>query len=106
MEYASIGLSCLGTIAAIATQQLAYVSTPLALSASLSLINRQRELSKANQQITRLEQLIASDSQLTIDQINIIQQSLLTGSSTPTAADDRQIADICSHDRDWLWQAQ
>lgn len=96
MEYASIGLSCLGTAVAIATQQLAYVSAPLALSASLSLLNRQRELSKANQQITSLEQLIASDSRLTIDRINIIQQSLVTVSSTPTAADNQQIADICN----------
>lgn len=96
MEYASIGLSCLGTIAAIATQQLAYVSAPLAVSASLSLINRKRELSKANQQITRLEQSIASDSRSTIDRLNIIQPSLATASLTPTAVDDRQVADIYS----------
>lgn len=96
MECASIGLSCLGTIAAIATQQIAYISAPLALSASLSLINRQRELINADRQIARLEQLIASDSQLTTDQINIIQQSLVTLSSIPTAVDDRQIAGIYS----------
>ncbi len=96
IEYASIGLSCLGTIAAIATQQLAYVSAPLALSASLSLLNRKRELSQANQQITRLEQLVASDSQSTIDRINTIQKSLATASPTPTATDDRQIVDIYS----------
>jgi phosphatidylserine/phosphatidylglycerophosphate/cardiolipin synthase-like enzyme len=96
MEYASIGLSCLGTIAAIATQQLAYVSAPLAVSASLSLINRKRELSRANQQITRLEQSIASDARSTIDRLNIIQQSLATASLIPTAADDRQVADIYS----------
>ncbi len=96
MEYASIGLSCLGTIAAIATQQLAYVSAPLALSASLSLLNRKRELSKANQQITRLEQSIASDARSTTDRINILQQSLAIIPPSPTAADDRQIADIYS----------
>jgi phosphatidylserine/phosphatidylglycerophosphate/cardiolipin synthase-like enzyme len=96
IEYASIGLSCVGTIAAIATQQLAYISAPLALSASLSLLNRKKELSKANQQITRLEQLIASDARSTIDRINIIQQSLATASLTPTAADNQQIADIYS----------
>ena len=96
IEYASIGLSYLGAIAAIATQQLAYISAPLALSASLSLINRQRELSKANQQITRLEQLIARESQSTIDLINTLQQSLATASLIPAAVDDRQIADICN----------
>jgi phosphatidylserine/phosphatidylglycerophosphate/cardiolipin synthase-like enzyme len=95
MEYASIGLSCLGSITAIATQQIAYVSAPLALSVSLSLLNRKRDLSKVNQQITRLEQLIASDTRSTIDRINILQQSLSTIPSPP-AADNQQIADIYS----------
>jgi phosphatidylserine/phosphatidylglycerophosphate/cardiolipin synthase-like enzyme len=92
MEYALIGLSCLGTITAIANQQLAYVSVPLALSVSLSLLNRKRELSKANQQITRLEQLIASDARSTIDRIDILQQSL--ANILPTAANNQQIADV------------
>jgi PLD-like domain len=95
-EYASIGLSFLGTIAAIATQQIAYVSAPLALSASLSLLNRKRELSSANQHIALLEQQLTNHHQSTIDRINIIQQSLSTASLTSTAADDRQIADIYS----------
>jgi phosphatidylserine/phosphatidylglycerophosphate/cardiolipin synthase-like enzyme len=92
-EYASIGLSCLGTIAAIATQQLAYVSAPLALSVSLSFLNRKRELSNANQHIALLEQQITSHHQSTIDRINILQQSVATSSITPTAA-EQQIADI------------
>ena len=37
-EYASVGLSVLGTVAAIVTQQIAYIATPLTLSLSLSLI--------------------------------------------------------------------
>jgi PLD-like domain len=96
MEYASIGLSCLGTIAAIATQQLAYVSAPLALSVSLSLLNRKKELSNANQQITRLEQLIASDTRSTIDRIDIIQKSLANIPPSTTAVNNQQIADIYS----------
>ena len=98
MEYAAIGLSFLGTITAIATQQIAYVSAPLAFSVSLSLRNRNRDLSKANQQITYLEQRIASDARSTIDRINIIQQSLTTVSlsTTTTAADNQQIIDIYS----------
>ena len=96
IEYAAIGLSCLGTITAIATQQIAYISSPLILSVSLSLLNRKRELSEANQQITYLAQLIASDTRSTTDQINIIQKSLATASLTATGADDQQIADIYS----------
>jgi cell division protein FtsL len=92
-EYTSIGLSCLGTIAAIATQQLAYVSAPLALSVSLSFLNRKRELSNANQHIALLEQQITSHHQSTIDRINILQQSVATSSITPTSA-EQQIADI------------
>jgi phosphatidylserine/phosphatidylglycerophosphate/cardiolipin synthase-like enzyme len=96
MEYVSIGLSCLGTIAAIATQQIAYVSAPLALSVSLSLLNRRRDLRKANQQIIRLEQQIASDTRSTIDRINVMKQSLAGTSLTTTTADNQQIADIYS----------
>jgi phosphatidylserine/phosphatidylglycerophosphate/cardiolipin synthase-like enzyme len=95
-EYASIGLSCFGTIAAIATQQIAYVSAPLALSVSLGLLNRKRELSNANQQIERLEQLIANDARSTIDRINLLQQSLSTIPLIPKPADNQQIADIYS----------
>jgi phosphatidylserine/phosphatidylglycerophosphate/cardiolipin synthase-like enzyme len=103
-EYASIGLSFLGSIVAIATQQLAYISAPLALSASLSLLNRKRELGNANQHIALLEQQLASHHQSTFDslterlcqRIDIIGQSLANVPPTPTAADDRQIADIYS----------
>jgi phosphatidylserine/phosphatidylglycerophosphate/cardiolipin synthase-like enzyme len=95
-EYASIGLSCLGTIAAIATQQIAYVSAPLALSVSLGLLNRKRELGNANQYITLLEQQLTNHHQSTIDRLNILQQSLSTIPLPPTTADDQQIADIYS----------
>ncbi len=93
-EYASIGLSFLGSIAAIATQQLAYISTPLVISASLSLLNRSRELDRANQQIIRLEQQLVSHSRSIVDRINSLQQSVLTTPLTPPAANNQQIADI------------
>ncbi len=80
----------------MATQQIAYVSAPLALSVSLSLLNRQRALSNANQQITRLEQLIASADRSTIDRIEILQQSLATVSLNSIAANNQQIVDICN----------
>ena len=95
-EYASIGLSFLGTVAAIATQQLAYVSAALALSVSLSLLNRKRDLSNTSQHIALLEQRLNSHHQSTIDRINIVQQSLSTASLTPTAVYNQQIADIYS----------
>jgi phosphatidylserine/phosphatidylglycerophosphate/cardiolipin synthase-like enzyme len=95
-EYASIGLSLFGTIAAIATQQIAYVSAPLALSVSLGLLNRKRELGNANQQIAHLEQQLISQNQSTIDRLNILQQSLVTIPLPPTTADNQQIADIYS----------
>jgi phosphatidylserine/phosphatidylglycerophosphate/cardiolipin synthase-like enzyme len=94
-EYASIGLSFLGAIAAIATQQIAYVSAPLALSVSLSLLNRKRELSNANQHIAILERQLTNHHQSTIDRINILQQSLAAISLAP-AADNQQIVDIYS----------
>jgi phosphatidylserine/phosphatidylglycerophosphate/cardiolipin synthase-like enzyme len=93
---ASIGLSCLGTIATIATQQIAYASASLALSVSLSLLNRKRELGNANQHIALLEQQLTSYNQSTIDRLNILQQSLSTISLPPTPADNQQIADIYS----------
>lgn len=95
-EYASIGLSCLGSIAAITTQQLAYISAPLALSASLSFLNRKRELGSANQQIALLEQQLASQNQSTSERIDIIDRSLVTILPTQTVADNQQIADIYS----------
>lgn len=95
-EYALIGLSFLGTIAAITTQQIAYISTPLALSVSLSCLNRKRELGKANQHITLLEQQLDIQDQSTIDRMNIIQQSVKILLPAPTAAEHQQIADIYS----------
>ncbi len=60
VESASIGLSVLGTIAGMITQQVAYIATPLTLSLSLSLINRQRQLVTAEQRLANLEhQLVA-----------------------------------------------
>ncbi len=60
VESASIGLSVLGSIAAVVTQQVAYVTTPLTLALSVSLINRQKQLTAAEQRLANLEhQLVA-----------------------------------------------
>jgi hypothetical protein len=70
-EYASIGLSLLGTIAAVTTQQIVYVAAPLTLSFSLGFLNRQRELTKANRQIARLEQRVASGTRSITERVNL-----------------------------------
>ena len=56
IESASIGLSVLGTVAGIITQQVAYIAAPLTLSLSLSLINRQKQLVTAERRLANLEQ--------------------------------------------------
>jgi hypothetical protein len=56
IESAAIGLSVLGTAVAIVTQQIAYIATPLTLSLSLSLVNRQQELAKSERRLANLEQ--------------------------------------------------
>lgn len=56
IESAAIGLSVLGTAAAIFTQQVAYIAAPITLSLSLSLANRQKELAKAERRLANLEQ--------------------------------------------------
>ncbi|WP_295613572.1 phospholipase D-like domain-containing protein [Chamaesiphon sp. GL140_3_metabinner_50] len=56
IESAAIGLSVLGTAVAILTQQIAYITTPLTLSLSLSLVNRQKELATSQRRLANLEQ--------------------------------------------------
>lgn len=56
IESATIGLSVLGAAVAIVTQQIAYIATPLTLSLSLSLVNRQKELAKSERRLANLEQ--------------------------------------------------
>jgi hypothetical protein len=73
-EYASIGLSAIGTVAAIVTQQIAYIATPLTLSLTLSLINRQKELGRATKRLTNLEQ----QSQAVRDSFNALPSAPTT----------------------------
>ncbi len=70
-EYASLALSVLGTIAAVASQQIVFAVAPMTLAISLNTINRQRLL-----QLTQLhtKNLIASVHQ-TIDS-STMNQSL------------------------------
>ena len=71
IEYASLGLSVIGTVAAVVTQQIAYIATPLTLSLSLSLINRQKELVRATKRLTNLEQ----QSQTVRDSVNALSSA-------------------------------
>jgi phosphatidylserine/phosphatidylglycerophosphate/cardiolipin synthase-like enzyme len=86
-EYASIGLSFFGTIAAITTQKIAYVAAPLTLSVLLSLLNRNRELTKATNQITYLEQQLTSDTRSIVDRVNTIQNLVVDLPLVPTPID-------------------
>lgn len=69
LEYGCIGASVLGSILAIAKQQLAFFVIPATSSLVVNLINRQKELA-------RLEQSLAHYSQSTSKGINAVQTSL------------------------------
>jgi PLD-like domain len=75
IEHISIGLSALGTIMAVATQQLAYAAMPITLSLALNLSNRQKEIAKANLRITKLEQLSLSNASSTLEEFRAIKSS-------------------------------
>jgi PLD-like domain len=76
IEYASIGLSILGTIVAVATQQIAYVATPLTLALSVSLIDRQKQLIKFDRRYTILEQRLSGEMNSILERSKIIEGSL------------------------------
>jgi hypothetical protein len=80
-EYAFLGFSALGTIAAAATQQTLYAATPLTITLSLNLLNRQ-ELTRRTRQIgnnvTRLEQQVSSNVCSLSSQIQSVEKSLIS----------------------------
>ncbi|PSB55106.1 phospholipase D-like domain-containing protein [Chamaesiphon polymorphus] len=88
VESAAIGLSFLGTVAAIVTQQVAYAATPLTLSLSLSLINKQKELVKVNSQLANLEQ------KLTIEMKSISDRSQAAIDSLQALPPAHKISDL------------
>ncbi len=98
-EYASVGLSVLGTVAAIVTQQIAYIATPLTLSLSLSLINRQKDLVKADRRIANLEQQLTSDLKSIIEQSKTVRDSLNDLPPAPTTSDFHQLSESVRLDR-------
>ena len=79
-ESAAIGLSFVGTIAALMTQQIVYVAAPLTLSLSLSRISRQRELAKVNTQ----QQQFSSDIQSISERARTNQTLISTLPLAPT----------------------
>jgi hypothetical protein len=102
IEYAALGLSALGTVAAVVTQQIAYIATPLTLSLSLSLINRQKELARATKRLTNLEQQFASEIESIVKQSQTIQTTLNTLPAAPTSIEFEQLATSVSTDRQEL----
>ncbi|WP_373542047.1 phospholipase D-like domain-containing protein [Chamaesiphon sp.] len=98
-EYASIGLSVIGAVAAVVTQQIAYIATPLTLSLSLSLINRQRDLVKADRRLANLEQQLTSDLKSVIEQSKTLRDSLDDLPPAPTTSDFHQLSESVRLDR-------
>jgi phosphatidylserine/phosphatidylglycerophosphate/cardiolipin synthase-like enzyme len=76
VEIASLGLSSIGTVAAITTQQIAYAAAPLTVALSIGFLNRQQASTRTNKWIASLERQIASDRKSLADlqqEINAIE---------------------------------
>jgi PLD-like domain len=102
IESAAIGLSALGTIAAVVTQQIAYIATPLTLALSLSLINRHKELAHANRRLANLEQQFASEIESVVKQSQTIQAELHAFPATTSKRDFEKLVKTVSADRQEL----
>jgi hypothetical protein len=76
LEYASIGFSALGAVLATATQQLAYLATPVTLALILNLSNRQKEIVKANTRMAKLELSVLDYIQPNLNEFRDVQSSL------------------------------
>jgi PLD-like domain len=76
IEYAAIGLSTVGTVAAVITQQVAYLAMPLTLSLSLSLIDRQQASRRSNQRLANLEQQFSRQIESLVKQSQTLQSEL------------------------------
>jgi PLD-like domain len=104
VESATIGLSFLGTIAAIVTQQVAYVATPLTLSLSLCVINKQKELIKINRQLVNLEQQLTIEIKATSQQSQAAIDSIKALPLAPKASDLDELAANINVNREELKQ--
>jgi PLD-like domain len=102
IEVVAIGLSALGTVAAVVTQQIAYVAAPLTLSLSLSLIDRQKALGKVIKRIANLEQQFASDIESAVKQSQVIQAKLHDFPHTLSKSDFEKLAKTVSANRQEL----
>jgi PLD-like domain len=76
IECAALGLSTVGTIAAVVTQQLAYIAAPLTLSLSLSLIARQQESRERDRRLVNSEQQFTKEIESLIKQSQALQSEL------------------------------
>jgi PLD-like domain len=94
-EYASLGLSVVGTIAAATTQQIAYAATPFTLLFSLNLLNRKEELAKSNQRLIQLEQRFSNDFRSISERIQTVQ----TSPSSPTEIQLQEIKSLVQNNQ-------
>lgn len=102
IEYAAIGLSILGSVAAVVTQNIAYVATPLTLALSLNLIERQKQLARSDRRYTNLEQQLSSEIKSILAQPKTLQNSLLILPQHPTTIDFDNLQNIVIADRQQL----
>jgi PLD-like domain len=102
IEVATIGLSALGTVAAIITQQIAYIATPLTLSLSLSLIDRQKALGRVTNRLANLEQQFATEIESAVKQTQAIQSELHAFPPTVSKSDFEKLGKRVSTDRQEL----
>jgi phosphatidylserine/phosphatidylglycerophosphate/cardiolipin synthase-like enzyme len=78
LEYMFIGFSVVGAVSIMYKQHLACFVAPATMSLVFNLVNRQKEITKANIQIAKLEQSITSYGQFHAKEISTVQTSLLS----------------------------
>jgi PLD-like domain len=104
IEYAAIGLSTVGTVAAVITQQVAYLAMPLTLSLSLSLIDRQQASRRTNQRLANLEQQFSSEIESLVKQSQTLQSELHALPPTVSKRNFDKLVASVSADRQQLQQ--
>lgn len=89
-EYVSIGGSALGTVAAIAFQQVAYASVPLTLALSCNFANRYRGVQAAKQEAA----MVASQTKQLQQEMQSLHTSLQGLQVQSRPQDDRQVVEV------------
>ncbi|WP_310488562.1 phospholipase D-like domain-containing protein [Chamaesiphon sp. VAR_69_metabat_338] len=102
IECAALGLSTVGTIAAVVTQQLAYMAAPLTLSLSLSLFARHKASRNTDLHLANLEQQFSSQIESLVKQSQALQSQLHSLPPTVSRRKFDKLVDSISTDRQEL----